>query len=196
MAQNIEKLEQIGEMVRSDASREAEAILASARDEAEKSVAEKKKSLADEYVAEVARRTERFRSEEYRRVAERNYSEERRVLLYRASLTDRFFKEIEAAIRERTASPEYADFLKRAAARANAYSPFVVGTTVYCRAEDLSAVKAAVGAYGARAMATDEIRYGGFYIRYGGKNAFLDLSLDAALERERERFAERRELRL
>lgn len=196
MAQDIEKLEQIGEMVRSDADREAEAILSRARAEAEESVEEKKKSLLDAYGGDVARLTEQFRAEEKRRVAEKLFSEERRVLLYRASLTDRFFSEIERAVRETVGSPVYLDHLKRSAEKANAYAPLNASATVYCRAEDLPAVKAVLGAYNVSTETTEEIRVGGFFVRYGGANAFLDLSLDTALEQERENFSKRKEMQI
>lgn len=196
MIQGIEKLAQIGELVKSDAEREAAAILSRARDEAEKSVEETKKSLLAAYGDDVARQTEQFRAEEKRRVAEKLFSEERRVLLYRASLTDRFFSEIERAIRETVGSPDYPDHLKRSAEKANAYAPLNASATVYCRAEDLSAVKTALAAYGVSTEPTKEIRLGGFFVRYGGTNAFLDLSLDTALGRERERFSERKEMQV
>lgn len=196
MIQGIEKLAQIGELVKSDAEREAAAILSRARDEAEKSVEETKKSLLAAYGDDVARQTEQFRAEEKRRVAEKLFSEERRVLLYRASLTDRFFSEIERAIRETVGSSAYREHLKRSAEKANAYAPLNASATVYCRAEDLSAVKTALGAYGVSTEPTEEIRLGGFFVRYGGTNAFLDLSLDTALDRERERFSERKEMQV
>lgn len=196
MMQNIEKLAQIGELVKNDAEREAEAILSEARAEAEKSVSEMKKSLRDAYDTDVARRTEQVRAEEKRRVAEKLYAEERRVLLYRASLTDRFFSQIEREVLDTVGSSAYSEYLKHAAGKANAYAPLDASATVYCRAEDLSAVKTALGAYGVSAEATEEIRLGGFFVRYGGGNAFLDLSLDTALERERENFSERKEMQI
>lgn len=196
MTQSMEKFAQISELVRNDADREAEEILSEAHAEAEKSVSEKKKSLLAAYDTDVARRTEQFRAEEKRRVAEKLYAEERRVLLYRASLTDRFFSEIERSIRETVGSPAYSEYLKRAAEKANAYAPLNASATVYCRAQDLPAVKTMLGAYGVSAETTEEIRLGGFFVRYGGGNAFLDLSLDTALERERENFSERKELQI
>lgn len=193
MTQGIEKFEQVRELVESDASREAEGILSGAREESERKIGEKKKSLLAAYGEDVSRITEKFRAEENRRVSEKRTSEERRVLLHRAALTDRFFEEIAESLRAATASADYADYLKRAAEKANGFVA-LDSSSVYCRESDVSAVKAAFSSRGAAVEATGEIKLGGFFVRSG--NLFLDFSLDAALEREKEAFSSVKELQV
>lgn len=196
MTQGIEKFEQVRALVESDAAGEAEGILSRAREESERRIAEKKKSLLAAYGEDVSRITEKFRADEKRRVSEKRTSAERRVLLYRAALTDRFFDEIADTLRGMTASADYGAYLKHAAEKADGYERLTPAAVVYCRESDRSAVEAAVSPYGASVEATGEIKLGGFFVRFGGGNVFLDLSLDAALERERERFSQVRELQL
>lgn len=194
MTQGIDKFEQIRKLVRDDAEQQSERILSDANAEAERRIGEKKKALFDAYGEDVSRVTQRFRADEKRRVSEKRAEEERRVLLHRAALTDRFFEEIARSLRETAASESYADYLKRAAKKANEALPLGPSSSVFCREEDVSAVKAAFSPYGASVGTTEEIRLGGFFVRNG--NLFLDLSLDAALEREREAFSRVKELQI
>lgn len=194
MTQGIEKFEQVRELVESDASREAEGILSGAREESERKIGEKKKSLLAAYGEDVSRITEKFRAEENRRVSEKRTSEGRRVLLHRAALTDRFFEEIAESLRAETASADYADYLKRAAEKANGFVALDSSSVIYCREDDVSKVKAAFSSRGAAVEATGEIKLGGFFVRSG--NLFLDFSLDAALEREKEAFSRVKELQV
>lgn len=190
MTQGIEKFEQVRELVESDAAREAEKILSDAREESERAIGEKKKSLLAAYREDVSRITEKFRAEENRRVSEKRTSEERRVLLHRAALTDRFFAEIADSLR----SADSTDYLKRAAKKASEALALDSSSVVYCREGDVSAVKAAFSSCGAAVEATGEIKLGGFFVRSG--NIFLDFSLDAALEREKEAFSRVKELQV
>lgn len=194
MAQGIDKFEQIRKLVRDDAERQAEKALADARREAERRIGERKKALFDAYGEDLSRTTRKFRADEKRRVSEKRAEAERRVLLHRAALTDRFFGEIAEALRETAASADYADYLRQAAKRANESVPLDSSSVVSCRADDLGAVKAAVSSYGASVETTEEIALGGFFVRRG--NLFLDLSLDAALEREKDAFSRVKELQI
>lgn len=190
MTQGIEKFEQVRELVESDAAREAERILSDAREESERAIEEKKKSLLAAYREDVSRITEKLRAEENRRVSEKRTSEERRVLLHRAALTDQFFEEIAETLR----SADSTDYLKRAAVKANEALTLDPSSVIYCRESDIGAVKAAFSFCKAAVEATGEIRLGGFFVRYG--NLFLDFSLDAALEREKEAFSRVKELQV
>lgn len=190
MTQGIEKFEQVRELVENDAAREAEKILSDAREESERTVGEKKKSLLAAYREDVSRITEKFRAEENRRVSEKRTSEERRVLLHRAALTDRFFAEIAESLR----AADSTDYLKRAAEKANEALTLDPTSVIYCREGDIGAVKAAFSSCKATVEVTGEIKLGGFFVRSG--NLFLDFSLDAALEREKEAFSRVKELQV
>lgn len=194
MNENTDKLEIFREELEKISSDEAEKLLSAAKKQADGGLSELKERLDATSREKVRKAAEEAEISEKKRVSEVRFSENRRVLLHRAAIMDEFFGEIEKKVGEKLGSEEYRRYLEKCLNEAEEYRHIDGGTTIFCRAEDVSAVKRIVPE--AVVEASDNIRRGGVMLRYGGQSAFVDFTLDTVLAQERERFALRTELQI
>lgn len=196
MNNNMAKLELIRTEIEKSAEKEAAAIIEAAEKEAERTLGELEKKLQDEHNGNVLRITEDFRTAERKRVSEICFAENRRVLLYRNALTEEFFGKVEKKLIESLETPKYTAYLSDCIKKADEAFPLDGKATVFCRECDTNAVETALKGINCSLEADDNIKIGGIIVSYPETGVLIDLSLDAALENEREAFSSLKEMQL
>ena len=196
MNNNMAKLELIRTEIEKSAQKEAAAIIEAAEKEAEKTLGELEKELKDERNGNVLKITEDFRTEERKRVSEICFAENRRVLLYRNTLVEKFFSKVEKELFESLETPKYAAYLSDCIKKADETFPLDGKAAVLCRECDTNAVETALKGINCSLEASDNIRIGGIIVSYPETGVLIDLTLDAALENEREAFSSLKEMQL
>lgn len=195
MSENAAKLSKLRKEIEGCCEKEAAEIVEAVQKAAEEALAAAEKKIRGQHKDNTRKTVEKFRNEQRKRVSEVRFSENRRVLIHRGKLTDEFFARVEAEIKEETAKPVYKDYLLRCVTETEEkYS--LSGAEIYCREADIEAVKAVASEKGAQILCSDSITLGGIVVKIPDKNIIMDLSLDAALESERESFSASKEMQL
>lgn len=148
------------------------------------------KEAMDEINAESARIEAEFRKE----ISKCDFDMKKQVLAYRGKLIDEFFADIERGLEEFAQSAEYDKYLSRALGRAEAElgaGDPDSSVTVTARKCDIERLRR-LTKY--EIVPDSGIRLGGICASRGG--LFFDATLDSALSREKEAFADKSELRL
>lgn len=166
------------------AQRAADEALSAAESEARTSCRQGAKNTVDE-----------LKAAERRRVSEMRFSENKRVLMHRGRLVDEFFGKVEAQIAARTEKPEYTAYLERIIFEAEQKFG-LSGAEIYCRECDINTIEKLTLLKGAQVLPSDDIKLGGIAVKIPDKGILMDLSLDAALEKEREAFSSLKEMQL
>lgn len=195
MSENTAKLSKLRKEIESCAESEATAIIEAAQKSADEAIACEEKQVRRTYKDNTRKTVEKFRAEERRRVSEVRFSEGRRVLLHRSGLVDEFFSRVEAELKAETEKESYKDYLARSVDEAKAHFS-LENAQVYCRVQDIAVVGGLVSGNGVQVLASDSIAIGGIIVKIAGKGIIMDLSLDAALENEREKFSASEEMQL
>lgn len=196
MNENASKLEALRKEIEDCSEREAEAIVKTAEQAAAEKIAELEKKIYAEHEGNLRNITEKFKSDEKNRISEVRFSEGRRVLLHRNKLVDEFFATVEKKLIDALSEPKYKDYINNSIRLVNEKYPIDEATVVLCKESDLKLADEALSAYKAKTMVSSEIKLGGIILKYPEKNIIIDMSLDAALEKEREEFVSLKEMQL
>lgn len=196
MNENASKLEALRKEIEDCSEREAEAIVKTAEQAAAAKIAELEKKIYAEHEGNLRNITEKFKSDEKNRISEVRFSEGRRVLLHRNKLVDEFFKTVEKKLADALSQPKYKDYICNSIRLVNEKYPIDETTVVLCKECDSALVSDALSDYKAKTTVSSEIKLGGIILKYPEKNIIIDMSLDAALEKEREEFVSLKEMQL
>lgn len=196
MKENQTKIDLLRKEIESCSEKEAAAIVSEAEKKAADSIAALEKELEAKRDSSVRKITDDFRNSEKKRVSEVCFSEGKKVLIYRNTLVDDFFGRVEKKLRELIETPRYTDYLCACIKKADAFSPLKEGTAVHCRPCDTAALDGLLKEYNCSLKPDESINTGGIIVSYGEKGVLLDLTIEAALENEREKFAALKEMQL
>ena len=188
MNENAAKLSKLRKEIEKCSEKEAAAIVEAAQKAADAEISAAEKETHRFQKDTTRQMVEKFRADERRRVSEMRFSENRRVLMHRTKLADDFFSRVEAEIKAKTAGEEYKAYLAGAVAEVQKRCS-LENAEIYCREADIAAVKAIVCEDTAQVISSADIALGGIIAKIPEKGIIMDLSLDAALEEERERFS-------
>lgn len=195
MSENTAKLNKLRKEIESCAESEAAAIIEAAQKSADEAIALSEKQVRRTYKDNTRQTVEKFRAEERRKVSETRFSEGKRVLMHRAALVEEFFTRVEAELKAETGKESYKTYLERSAAEARTQFS-LENAQVYCREQDISLVGGIISENGVQVLASESIAIGGIIVKIPEKGIIMDLSLDAALENEREGFSASEEMQL
>ncbi len=195
MSENAAKLNKLRKEIESCTANEAAAIIEAAQKSADEAIAAAEKEIRREHKDKTRQTVEKHKADQRKRVSEMRFSEGKRVLLYRAELVDEFFARVEAALKAETEKESYKDYLARSISEARGRFS-LENAQIYCREQDIAAVGGLVSENGVRVLASDSIAIGGIIVKISEKGIIMDLSLDAALENEREKFSASEEMQL
>ena len=196
MNENTSKLEAIRKEIEDCSEKEAQAIVKDAEKIAGEKIAGLEKRIFSENEENLRNITEKFKSDEKKRVSEVRFSEGRRVLLHRNKLVSEFFDRVKEKLSESLSDERYIDYLKNSLKSADKKYPVTEKTVVLCRENDLGLVNNALSGFKAEIKVSSDIKTGGIILNYTDKNYIIDLTLDAALEKERKSFAALKEMQL
>lgn len=195
MSENAAKLNKLRKEIEGCSESEAAAIVEAAQKAADAALATAEKEIRGQQKDNTRQTVEKFRNDERRRVSEMRFSEGKRVLLHRGRLADEFFARVEAEIKAETEKEGYKDYLARSIAEAREHFS-LENAEVYCRECDIAVVGGLVSENGVQVLASDSIALGGIVVKIPEKGILMDLSLDSALEKERESFSASKEMQL
>lgn len=195
MNENTAKLNMLRKEIETVSDKEATAIIESAETAASEMLGELEKKLISEQEGNIRRITDAFKNSERKRVSEVRYEEGKRVLSHRNKLVDDLFNEIKERIVKAVDTPEYEKYLKNAVEKASGIIPLNEKTKAFCKASHIEAVKAVLG-NGCTVLETSNIEIGGIIFEYTETGIIVDLTLDVALENEREKFSSLKEMQI
>jgi len=196
MNENASKLEALRKEIEECSEKEAEAIVKNAERAAAEKIAELEKKIYAEREGNLRNITESFKTKEKNRISEVRFSEGRRVVLHRNKLVDEFFGKVEEKLLSALSEPKYKDYINNSIKLVNEKYPISETTVVSCKSSDLKLVTEALSGFTSNIAATSEIKIGGIILNYPEKNIIINMSLDAALEKEREEFVSLKEMQL
>lgn len=196
MKENQAKLNLLREEIENCSEKEAAALVEAAEKSAEETVSALEKELSAKRSGNIRRITEDFRTAERKRVSETCFRENRRVLLRRNELTEEFFSAVKEKLVTLTETPRYTAYLSASAERAEKEMPLDEKTKVLCRECDTAALVAILKGKNCALEAVKNIEIGGIMVSCPEKGIILDLTLDSALEAEREGFSALKEMQL
>ena len=195
MSENTAKLNKFRKEIEGCAESEAAAIIEAAQKSADEAIASAEKQVRRTYKDNTRQRVEKFRAEERRKVSETRFSEGKRVLMHRAALVEEFFTRVEAELKAEKEKDSYKAYLERSADEARAQFS-LENAQVFCREQDIALVGGLISENGAQVLASESIAIGGIIVKIPEKGIIMDLSLEAALENEREGFSASEEMQL
>lgn len=196
MSENKAKLDLLREEIEKCSEKEAKAIIEEAQKYADEIISETEKSLSSERDGNVRKITDKFRNDERKRVSEICFSESKRVLLHRSALTQEFFHKVEKKLSAETSTPRYTSYLLECVKRASEYIELNASAKVFCKESDIPAVNETLKSHNCSLEASDDIKFGGIIVSCPEKGMLIDLTLDSALETERENFSSLKEMQL
>ena len=118
------------------------------------------------------------------------------MLLYRKEKVAEFFAQVEKKLSESLSDEKYTAYIKNSVEAVNEKYPITSDTVVLCKEKDSKLIKEALKGYDFKAEVSSDIKIGGVILNYPEKNLIIDLTLDAALEKEREAFTASTEMQL
>lgn len=196
MNENQTKLDLLRKEIESCSEKEAAAIVSEAEKQAEDSINALTNELSGKHSSKVRKITDDFRNSEKKRVSEVCFTEGRRVLMHRTALVEEFFGKVRERLVSLTETPRYTAYLKGCIEKANDYSPICEGVTIFCRTCDTALVDGLLKEYNCSLKADDGIEIGGILVRYEEKGILTDLTIESALENEREKFTALKEMQI
>lgn len=188
MIDNDKQLERLRKEVEEQAAKEADSIISEAKKKAEEMLSEERSQLEKERGLAALSMTGKFEAYERKRLSEVRSGADRKVLLHRNGLVEDLFSEIREELEAFVKSENYADYLKKAVEKANGAEKICEGTVILCRDCDRAAAEKAAEGYPVTAETDRSIEIGGITVQYP-KGIAIDLTLDTALENEREAFS-------
>lgn len=195
MSENSLKLLKLRKEIENCAKAEAAAIISDAQNRADESVSAAENEIRRESRNDTRDIIEKFKADERKRVSEMRFSEGKRVLMHRGKLVDEFFEKVKAEIENRREKPGYVAYLEQCIAAAEKqYS--LSGAVIYCRKEDTDTVSKLILLKGAEVKVSGSIELGGITVKIPEKGILIDLTLDSALNKEREAFSSLKEMQL
>ncbi|MBQ7835477.1 MAG: V-type ATP synthase subunit E [Ruminiclostridium sp.] len=196
MSENKAKLDLLREEIEKCSEKEAKAIIEEAQKYADKIISETEGKLSSEMNGNVRKITDKFRNDERKRVSEICFSESKRVLLHRNNLTSEFFSKVEEKLNNAVDTARYTDYLADCVTKADDYITLDENTRVLCRECDTAALDTILKSKTCSLGSTDDIKIGGIIVSCPEKGILIDLTLDSALETERESFSSLKEMQL
>lgn len=196
MSENKAKLDLLREEIEKCSEKEAKAIIEEAQKYADEIISETEKSLSAERDGNIRKITDKFRNDERKRVSEICFSESKRVLLHRSALTQEFFGKVEEKLRSSVDSARYTAYLSDCIKKADGYITLDENTRVLCRECDTAALDTILKGKNCSLGSSDDIKFGGIIVSCPEKGLLIDLTLDSALEAERENFSSLKEMQL
>ena len=195
MNENSMKLFRLRKEIEACSKSDAEAVIEAAQKAADEALSAAEKEIRRDYKGDTKSIIEKLEANERNRISEARFSEGKRVLVHRGKLVDEFFAKVKTEIIERREKPEYIAYLERSISEAEKKFG-LAGAEIYCREEDIKTVKKLTLLKGAHILCSDSIELGGIAVKIPDKGILMDLSLDAALEKEREAFTSLKEMQL
>lgn len=196
MNENTVKLESLRREIEEYSAKEAEAIIEEAKRSAELTLNSLEETLRRKQDGDIIKITEDFKNSEKKRVSEIRFAESKRVLLKRNALVSEFFTDVEKSLLDAANTPKYDEYLKNCALKANKTIPLDETAAAYCKETDIERVRAAVKAFNCSVEADSSIAVGGIIFKYSKSGIIINLTLDSALEDEREKFASLKEMQI
>ncbi len=196
MSENKAKLDLLREEIEKCSEKEAKAIIEEAQKYADKIISETEGKLSSEMNGNVRKITDKFRNDERKRVSEICFSESKRVLLHRNNLTSEFFSKVEEKLNNAVDTARYTDYLADCVTKADDYITLDENTRVLCRECDTAALDTILKSKTCSLGSTGDIKIGGIIVSCPEKGILIDLTLDSALETERESFSSLKEMQL
>lgn len=191
MDNNAARLELFRQAINTQADAEAAEIVRETDEKCEvlsREKSERSRSAAlDEIRAEQAKTSAKYRRE----LSRCDFEMKKAVLSHRNALIEEFFAAAQERLAEFTRAPEYAEYLKKAAA--NALETLGSDAVINARPQDAEAVRAVTKL---DVKPDDSIIIGGISARNETKGLFADYTLDSRLRAEKAAFADKSELRL
>lgn len=195
MSDNSERLKRLRTEIEARSKKDAEDILEAAKFHRYKILSEELDRVSKENNSIALEKVSEFENSERKRVSTARYAAERKVLLHRNSLVDGIFSEITEELSKFTASDKYADFLMDSLEKADKAERISEGTIVFFRPEDKETAKILSTKFPVKLEEDKNIILGGIAVKYP-RSVIIDLTLDSALEAEREAFSARAEMQL
>ncbi len=195
MNENKTKLELFRKEIEKCAEKEAALLMETAEKEAQSKLSALEKELEAKRSGDILKLTEDFRSKERKRVSEVCFSEGRRVLLHRNKLVENFFAEIEKKLYDCVETAEYDKYLSTCVKKAESIAS-LENAVVLCREKDTNSVNKALSAVNCSLEADNSIKIGGIIVKYPSTGVLIDLTLDSAIEEEKEKFSSLKEMQL
>lgn len=191
MDNNAARLELFRQAINTQADAEAAEIVretdekckALSREKSERS----RSAALDEIRAEQAKTSAKYRRE----LSRCDFEMKKAVLSHRNALIEEFFAAAQERLAEFTGTPEYTEYLKKAAA--NALETLGSDAVINARPQDAEAVRAVTKL---DVKPDGSIIIGGISARNEAKGLFADYTLDSRLRAEKAAFADKSELRL
>lgn len=196
MNENQAKIDLLRKEIESSSEKEAAAIVSAAEKQAEETLSALTKELSARHDGTVRKAADDFRNSEKKRVSEVCFSEGKRVLMHRGRLVEEFFGKVEEKLTALTETPRYLAYLEGCVKKAQEFAPLESGVTVLCRPCDTAALDGILKEYNCSLAPCDTIKIGGILVKYQEKGILTDLTIDAALEAEREKFTSLKEMQL
>ncbi len=196
MNENQTKLDLLRKEIEKSSLKETEAIVSEAEKSSAQTLDTLTKELSGQHDSRIRKITDDFRNSEKKRVSEVCFSEGKRVLTHRNMRVNEFFGRIEKKLCELTETPRYTAYLSDCIKKAQEYSPLTEGVTVLCRTCDTAVMDGLLKDFNCSLSQCDDIKIGGILVKYEEKNILTDLTIDAALESEREKFSALKEMQL
>lgn len=196
MNENASKLEAIRKEIEECSQCEAKAIVDNAESGSAEKIAELERKIFSESESNLRNITEKFRADEKKRVSEIRFSESKRVLIHRKEKVTEFFDLVEKKLSESLSDEKHTAYIKNSVEDVSRIYPLTGDTVVLCLEKDLKLVNNALAGYNFKTETTSDIKIGGVILSYPEKNLIIDLTLDAALEKEREAFTASAEMQL
>ncbi len=195
MNENKTKLELFRKEIEKCAQKEAAVLMETAEKEAQSKLSALERELEAKRSGDILKLTEDFRSKERKRVSEVCFSEGKRVLLHRNRLVEDFFDGIEKKLYSCLETPVYDEYLSACVKKAEKEAS-LENAVVLCREKDTNVVNKALSAVNCSLEADNSIKIGGIIVKYPSTGVLIDLTLDTALEEEKERFSSLKEMQL
>lgn len=196
MNENQTKLDLLRKEIEKSSQKETETIVSDAEKSSAQMLESLTKELSGQHDNRIRKITDDFRNSEKKRVSEVCFSEGKKVLTHRNKRVNEFFGRIEKKLCELTETPRYKSYLSECIKKSDEYSPLTEGVTVLCRTCDTAVVDSLLSGFSCSLSQCDDIKIGGILVKYEEKNILTDLTIDAALENEREKFAALKEMQL
>lgn len=195
MSDNSERLKRLRAEIEARSKKDADDILEAAKFHRYKILSEELDRVSKENNAIALEKVSEFENSERKRVSSARYAAERKVLLHRNRLVNELFSEITEELKKFAASDKYADFLLDSLEKADKAERITEGTVVFYRPEDKETAKALSTKFPVKLEEDKNISLGGISVRYP-RGIIIDLTLDSAIEAEREAFSARSEMQL
>lgn len=165
------------------------------RGSAELELAEKE-ALSDAY-SHIKSETAEVRASVMREISAKELASRRRLFEHRAALEEKVFADAAKRLADYTKTPDYIDYLSRAAKKAApCFEKEPSATVLRARECDIEKMRVACDILGGVAVADPSIKLGGFIAVNEKLGTAVDMSFDSRLAEQRESFRERAAMKI